>query len=168
MKSRLEACRSCRRERPNVTVSPGRGFADALAASYQQRLSQEVLMVNELYLSFVYRPLVGVATGLMAVLSALRVERLLRANFIETQILNNIAERDGLSGLYNRRMFDKLASRLWQQAQRDQQPLQVILVDIDHFKLFNDHYGHQAGDHCIRQVATIIARAADAGGRAAG
>ncbi len=101
-----------------------------------------------------------VATALMAVLSALRVERLLRANFIETQLLNNIAERDGLSGLYNRRMFDTLASRLWQQAQRDQQPLQVILVDIDHFKLFNDHYGHQAGDHCIRQVATIIAHAA--------
>jgi diguanylate cyclase (GGDEF)-like protein len=101
-----------------------------------------------------------VATGLMAVLSALRVERLLRANFIETQLLNNIAERDGLSGLYNRRMFDTLTSRLWQQAQRDQEALQVILVDIDHFKLFNDHYGHQAGDHCIRQVATIIARAA--------
>ncbi|MEO8464814.1 MAG: diguanylate cyclase [Gammaproteobacteria bacterium] len=100
------------------------------------------------------------ATGLMAVLSALRVERLLRANFIETQILNNIAERDGLSGLYNRRMFDTLANRLWQQARRDLEPLQVILVDIDHFKLFNDHYGHQAGDHCIRQVATIIARAA--------
>ena len=96
----------------------------------------------------------------MSVLSALRVERLLRTNFIETQLLNNIAERDGLSGLYNRRMFDTLASRLWQQAQRDQEPLQVILVDIDHFKLFNDHYGHQAGDHCIREVATIIARAA--------
>jgi diguanylate cyclase (GGDEF)-like protein len=100
------------------------------------------------------------ATALRAVLSALRVERLLRANFIETQLLNNIAERDGLSGLYNRRMFDTLASRLWQQAQRDHESLQVILVDIDHFKMFNDHYGHQAGDHCIRQVAAIIARAA--------
>lgn len=100
------------------------------------------------------------ATALMSVLSALRVERLLRASFVETQLLNDIAERDGLSGLYNRRMFDTLASRLWQQAQRDRQSLQVILVDIDHFKLFNDHYGHQAGDHCIRQVAAIIARAA--------
>jgi diguanylate cyclase (GGDEF)-like protein len=101
-----------------------------------------------------------VATALMSVLSALRVERLLRTNFIETQLLNDIAERDGLSGLYNRRMFDTLANRLWQQAQRDQESLQVILVDIDHFKLFNDQYGHQAGDHCIRQAATILARAA--------
>jgi diguanylate cyclase (GGDEF)-like protein len=101
-----------------------------------------------------------VATALMSVLSALRVERLLRTTFIETQLLNDIAERDGLSGLYNRRKFDALTHRLWQQAQRDQVSLQVILVDIDHFKSFNDHYGHQAGDHCIRQVATIIARAA--------
>jgi len=108
----------------------------------------------------VFAATVLVATGLMAVLSALRVERLLRTNFIERQILNNIAERDGLSGLYNRRMFDTLANRLWQQAQRDAESLQMILVDIDHFKLFNDHYGHQAGDHCIRLVGTILARAA--------
>ena len=55
-----------RREQPNATSPAGRGFADVLAAGYQQRLSQEVLMVNELYLSLVYRPLVGVATGLLA------------------------------------------------------------------------------------------------------
>ena len=100
------------------------------------------------------------ATGLMAVLSAARVERLARTSFVETQLLNDIAERDGLSGLYNRRMFDTLARRLWQQAQRDTAALQVILVDIDHFKRFNDLYGHQAGDDCIRRVANIIARSA--------
>jgi diguanylate cyclase (GGDEF)-like protein len=101
-----------------------------------------------------------VATGLMVVLSALRVERLQRTSFVETQLLSDIAQRDGLSGLYNRRMFDTLTRRLWQQAQRDAESLQIILVDIDHFKRFNDLYGHQAGDDCIRQVAAIIARAA--------
>jgi diguanylate cyclase (GGDEF)-like protein len=100
------------------------------------------------------------ATTLMSVLSALRMERLLRANFIENRLLNDIAERDGLTGLYNRRMFDNLTTRLWLQAQRDQAALQVILVDIDHFKAYNDLYGHQAGDTCIRRVASIIARAA--------
>jgi diguanylate cyclase (GGDEF)-like protein len=100
------------------------------------------------------------ATTLMSVLSALRVERLLRANFIEYRLLNDIAERDGLTGLYNRRMFDSLTSRLWLQAQRNQESLQIILVDIDHFKAYNDLYGHQAGDHCIQRVASIIARAA--------
>ena len=100
------------------------------------------------------------ATTLMSVLSALRMERLLRANFIENRLLNDIAERDGLSGLYNRRMFDILTTRLWLQAQRNQDALQVILVDIDQFKAYNDLYGHQAGDTCIRRVASIIARAA--------
>jgi diguanylate cyclase (GGDEF)-like protein len=100
------------------------------------------------------------ATTLMSVLSALRMERLWRANFIENRMLNDIAERDGLTGLYNRRMFDSLTNRLWLQAQREQKTLQIILVDIDQFKAYNDLYGHQAGDNCIRQVASIIARAA--------
>jgi diguanylate cyclase (GGDEF)-like protein len=100
------------------------------------------------------------ATTLMSVLSALRMERLLRANFIENRLLNDFAERDGLTGLYNRRMFDNLTSRLWAQAQRNKESVQVILVDIDHFKAYNDLYGHQAGDNCIRRVASIIARAA--------
>jgi diguanylate cyclase (GGDEF)-like protein len=108
----------------------------------------------------VFAASVLIATALMAVLSATRVERLVRTTFIETQLLNDIAERDGLSGLYNRRMFDTLTRRLWQQAQRERESLQVILVDIDHFKRFNDLYGHQAGDDCIRKVAAVIARAA--------
>lgn len=108
----------------------------------------------------VFAASVLIATGLMVVLSAGRVERLVRTSFVETRLLSDIAERDGLSGLYNRRMFDKLTRRLWQQAQRDREALQILLVDIDHFKRFNDLYGHQAGDDCIRRVAGIIARAA--------
>jgi diguanylate cyclase (GGDEF)-like protein len=100
------------------------------------------------------------ATILMSTLSALRMERLLRLNFVENRLLNDFAERDGLTGLYNRRLFDTLTNRLWQQAQRDREALQVILVDIDHFKAYNDLYGHQAGDQCIRRVAAIVARAA--------
>ena len=108
----------------------------------------------------VFAGAVLIATALMAVLSAARVERLVRTTFIETQLLNDIAERDGLSGLYNRRMFDTLTRRLWQQAQREKESLQVILLDIDQFKRFNDLYGHQAGDDCIRKVADVLARAA--------
>jgi diguanylate cyclase (GGDEF)-like protein len=108
----------------------------------------------------VFAASVLVATGLMVVLSAGRVERLVRTSFIETRLLSDIAERDGLSGLYNRRMFDTLTRRVWQQAQRDHAALQIILVDIDHFKRFNDLYGHQAGDDCIRRVARVIATSA--------
>lgn len=108
----------------------------------------------------VFAASVLVAAGLMVVLSAGRVERLARTSFVETRLLSEIAEHDGLSGVYNRRMFDTLTKRLWQQAQREGEALQIVLVDIDHFKRFNDLYGHQAGDDCIRRVARIIARAA--------
>jgi diguanylate cyclase (GGDEF)-like protein len=101
-----------------------------------------------------------VTTALMAVLSAARVERLERTNFLEKRMLNEIAERDGLTGLYNRRKFDMLVRQLWEQARRDKQRLQVLFVDIDNFKAYNDVYGHQAGDDCIRRVARIVDRAA--------
>jgi diguanylate cyclase (GGDEF)-like protein len=103
---------------------------------------------------------VVVATALMAVLSARRVERLSRTNFLENRALNEIAERDGLTGLYNRRKFDELTEKLWAQARRDMQRLQILVVDIDCFKSYNDLYGHQAGDDCIRRVARVIDRAA--------
>jgi diguanylate cyclase (GGDEF)-like protein len=108
----------------------------------------------------VFASCVVFATTLMSVLTALRMEHLLRANFVENRLLNDFAERDGLTGLYNRRVFDTLTSRLWQQAKRNGEALQIILVDIDHFKAYNDLYGHQAGDQCIRRVASIIARTA--------
>ena len=100
------------------------------------------------------------ATALMAVFSAQRVEHLSRTNFLENRALNEIAERDGLTGLYNRRKFDELAEQLWAQARRDSHRLQVLVVDIDFFKSYNDLYGHQAGDDCIRRVARVIDRAA--------
>jgi diguanylate cyclase (GGDEF)-like protein len=118
------------------------------------------LLLGVHFVDLVFAASVLATTGLMAVLSARRVERLVRTSFIETRLLADIAERDGLTGLYNRRMFDTLARRLWQQAQRDGASLQVVLVDIDHFKRYNDLYGHQAGDDCIKQVAEVLASAA--------
>jgi diguanylate cyclase (GGDEF)-like protein len=101
-----------------------------------------------------------VTTALMAVLSAARLERLVRTNLIEKRTLNEIAERDGLTGLFNRRKFDFLVRQLWEQAKRDNQRLQLLFVDIDNFKSYNDVYGHQAGDECIRRVARVVDRAA--------
>jgi diguanylate cyclase (GGDEF)-like protein len=86
------------------------------------------------------------------------LEKANRVGFLEARLLGEMVARDGLTGIYNRRMFDERVEELWNQAVRDQVPLAMILIDIDCFKLFNDCYGHQAGDETLRRVATTLDR----------
>ncbi len=79
-----------------------------------------------------------------------------RTSFLESKDLSELAERDGLTGLYNRRRYDKYIQRIWRQSRREKVQLTVMLIDIDHFKSFNDHYGHQAGDDALKAVANVI------------
>ena len=73
--------------------------------------------------------------------------------------LSNLAINDGLTGIYNRRYFDETLAREWKRTMREKAPLSLIMLDIDYFKKYNDTYGHQAGDECLRQVATTISGA---------
>lgn len=70
--------------------------------------------------------------------------------------LKNLANVDGLTGLANRRRFDEVLNKEWQRMQRDRAPLSLILADIDFFKRYNDTYGHQKGDECLKAVALAI------------
>ena len=72
-------------------------------------------------------------------------------------MLAQLASRDGLTGLANRRTFDDMLSTEWRRAQRLQQPLALLMLDVDHFKLYNDAYGHLGGDDCLRRMAGVIA-----------
>ncbi|MCC5862818.1 MAG: GGDEF domain-containing protein [Gammaproteobacteria bacterium] len=87
-------------------------------------------------------------------------EYAVRRGYLESRLLSELAQRDGLTGLYNRRLFDDQMSRIWRQARRERLPVQIILIDIDYFKVFNDLYGHQAGDDCLRKVAETLNAAA--------
>ncbi|MDP2325719.1 MAG: diguanylate cyclase [Gammaproteobacteria bacterium] len=89
-----------------------------------------------------------------------KLEAAVRQAFLESRMLNDLAERDGLTGLYNRRRYDKDVEKLWRQSRRDQSQLTLLLIDIDHFKAFNDLYGHQAGDDALKRVADVIASCA--------
>lgn len=72
--------------------------------------------------------------------------------------LQRLSSLDGLTGIANRRQFDKIMEQEWQRALRNCAELSLIMIDIDYFKLFNDSYGHQAGDDCLRSVALALAR----------
>ena len=72
--------------------------------------------------------------------------------------LERLTVTDGLTGVGNRRLFDQKLAAEWARCARRGVPLGLLMVDIDHFKLYNDHYGHQSGDEALRRVAEILAR----------
>jgi len=71
--------------------------------------------------------------------------------------LEQLATRDGLTGLANRRCFDDTLHAEWQRALRQGQPLSLLMVDVDHFKQYNDAHGHVGGDACLQRVAGAVA-----------
>jgi diguanylate cyclase (GGDEF)-like protein len=90
----------------------------------------------------------------------LSLQRAVRHGYLATQSLNESAHRDSLTGIHNRRMFDEHMTRVWQQAARESLPLGLLLVDLDHFKAFNDTHGHQGGDTCLAKVASLLPQVA--------
>jgi diguanylate cyclase (GGDEF)-like protein len=85
-----------------------------------------------------------------------QLERARRRDFLNERILVHRAGIDELSGLANRRSFDRKLDELWQNATENHTSLALMMIDIDHFKAFNDHYGHQAGDKTITSVAQVL------------
>jgi len=79
-------------------------------------------------------------------------EDLKRAN----EELESISLHDSLTGIANRRMFDRTIDVEWSRAQRAKKPLSLLFIDIDFFKQYNDHYGHQMGDYCLKTVAQTL------------
>ncbi|WP_198244360.1 diguanylate cyclase domain-containing protein [methane-oxidizing endosymbiont of Gigantopelta aegis] len=71
-------------------------------------------------------------------------------------LLKQQATIDALTGIANRRRFDEFLLQAWRAMQREAEPLSLIMIDIDHFKTYNDFYGHAAGDQCLRQVAQAM------------
>ncbi|ODC02605.1 diguanylate cyclase [Terasakiispira papahanaumokuakeensis] len=74
--------------------------------------------------------------------------------------LESLSYHDALTGIANRRMYDRSLELAWAQAQQSQRPISMALFDIDHFKDFNDHYGHAEGDNCLKKVAQTLDNAA--------
>lgn len=109
-------------------------------------------------------------SGLLGALLRYRDERRSRKIFLQSRLLELDNERiqqladelerlsflDGLTGLANRRYFDSNFDKAWRSGMRDLTPLSLVMLDVDFFKRFNDHYGHQQGDQCLKEIARAI------------
>jgi diguanylate cyclase (GGDEF)-like protein len=91
-------------------------------------------------------------------MAARHFEKCSRTGFLEDRLIADLAQHDALTGTKNRRVFDEHLTRLWQQAVGDGRAIAVVLLDVDHFKAYNDRYGHLAGDLALRRVAQTAQR----------
>ncbi len=105
----------------------------------------------------------GVLAVLRDISAQKQVERQLAEANAKLEAANTVllgqAQVDGLTGLANRRYFDEIFDHEFRRAQRQQLPLGLVLFDVDHFKAFNDRYGHLSGDDCLRRIARCVAAA---------
>ncbi len=94
--------------------------------------------------------------NVVGILGCYFFERTMRKNFLHQGILKEMAQKDALTGIYNRRYFEENYERIWRQASREEKYLTVMLVDVDYFKNFNDSYGHVKGDLSLKRIALAL------------
>jgi diguanylate cyclase (GGDEF)-like protein len=87
---------------------------------------------------------------------AYALEHANRTAFLERKLLGEMAALDGLTRLLNRQTFEARVGDVWREATTRQLPLSVLMIDVDDFKRFNDHYGHLAGDECLQRIAEAV------------
>jgi diguanylate cyclase (GGDEF)-like protein len=104
----------------------------------------------------IYSLFVLVCANLIGGAGCYALEYANRVAFLEHRRLAEVAAHDALTGLLNRAALEEQAPGLWQRAQAGGLPVSAMLIDVDHFKAYNDRYGHQAGDRCLRDVSAAI------------
>jgi diguanylate cyclase (GGDEF)-like protein len=135
--------RAAFREQLPLLTTVADQIAGAIASAHQYRELQKVNAA-----------LAETTRQLEAKTGALEEANAHLAKAVET--LHRISTQDGLSGVANRRFFDETLAIEWRRAVRNGSALSLLLLDIDHFKRFNDTAGHQAGDDCLRHVAQAL------------
>ncbi len=108
-----------------------------------------VTTYNAVYLLFL---------NIVCALGCYHLSKARRTVFLEERILSYRANHDALTLLPNRRAFDEFLDTVWDDANAQSKPVALLMLDIDHFKSYNDLYGHQAGDHALAEVAAIVER----------
>ena len=133
-------------------------FWHVVAAAAVVSVAYSILLAKHAIDPVVYRvELVQLAiVNVIGLLAAYFLEHRSRSVFLKTRVLELYSSQDALTGLLNRGVFDRQLDMAWKQAMRERQTVGLILLDVDHFKHYNDHYGHQAGDEVLKQVAQTL------------
>ena len=97
-----------------------------------------------------------IAFNVLGLCGAYFLEYAARENYLSRQLLTELALFDGLTGLLNRRAFALDLEKICRQAKRGRVDVSLAMVDVDHFKEFNDYFGHVQGDHCLRRIASAL------------
>ncbi len=132
--------------------------------------------------SFVNFQAYFVASNLIGMGISYSIEHRERAMFLQSLLLDidkiqqqalfedlkKLSREDALTGLANRRYFDERLAQEWSRCRRNKKPLTVVLLDVDYFKQYNDHYGHQAGDQCLVTLANALKKEASRTGELVG
>ena len=132
-----------------IMADPGLRHCPVIFVTASSGIESEIACLDAGAVDFITKPL-NAAVVQARVRTHLRLQGALAS-------LEVLASKDGLTGLYNRRHFDQQFAVEIARHRRQQASLGVVLVDVDHFKLYNDHYGHQMGDECLRTVARELA-----------
>ncbi|MER8631153.1 diguanylate cyclase [Mesorhizobium opportunistum] len=143
-------------------ITPPDAFEDwvaAIMASQKLDSHRQIRLADGRWLDVRTRPTGD--GGSLSVFSDITEAKQVEAALLSAnEKLNLLAHRDGLTELMTRRAFDEALAREFARCRRNATPLSLLLVDVDWFKRFNDHYGHPAGDDCLRAVSRCIEAAA--------
>ncbi|AZO82182.1 MULTISPECIES: diguanylate cyclase [unclassified Bosea (in: a-proteobacteria)] len=134
-----------------TVASLKRGDIEETKIIYRTRHREKTEIWIETALRATRTPVTGMVDGVVAISRDMTEHKDLEDK------LAALAALDGLTGLANRRSFDERLEQEWARAAREGTPLSLLMIDIDHFKKYNDRYGHPAGDSCLRTVAGILA-----------
>ena len=127
-------------------------FYSLVATVWWLALSGDVLTPEHTYFGLLWLLL---ANGL-GFAAANALQRGQRVQYAQKLVMQQLLATDALTGIANRRNFDAALEREWRRCGRSGQPLSLLMIDVDHFKAYNDRFGHQRGDECLRRVARAL------------